>query len=139
MPRDEKEALLQKAARIITAGRDDIAFVYAHGSFLEDTPFGDIDLALYLAVKQPPDKNRVIKDELDLEVELQEKLGFPFDVRIINNAPLSFCYNVIKHGRLIIDADEESRVGFVTYTIKRYLDFLPFRKRYLKEVIGLEV
>lgn len=134
----QKDNLMKQTAEIVSR-QIDFAFLYVHGSFIEDIPFGDIDLAIYILDNMLPTNELTIKKELALEVSLQEELGYPFDVRIINTAPLSFCYNVIKNGRLLCDNDEDIRVQFVTQTIGRYIDFLPYRKRYLKEVLGLEV
>jgi len=134
----QKEQLMKQIIAIVSS-HTDYAFLYVHGSFIEDVPFGDIDLALYIIEDLLPPIDLTIKKEIALEVELQEKLGYPFDAHIINTAPLSFCYNVLKNGRLLYENDEDIRVRFVTQTIDRYIDFLPYRKRYLKEVLGLEV
>lgn len=138
LPPAQKEHLLQQIAAVVSS-RADYAFSYVHGSVIADVPFGDIDLALYMTDGLLPSKELTIKEELNLEIELQEKFGYPFDVRIINTAPLSFCYNVFKNGQLLFENNEDIKVRFVTQTIKRYIDFLPYRKRYLKEVLGLEI
>lgn len=133
-----KNMLLKKLAGIIDS-HTAISFAYIYGSFLGDNAFGDIDTAIYLNENHVQSKEQVIRQELDLEMTLQEKFGYPFDVRAINYAPLSFRYNVLKNGRMLCSKDEELRVNFVTRTIDNYIDFLPYRKRYLKEVLGLEI
>ncbi|SFR03837.1 type VII toxin-antitoxin system MntA family adenylyltransferase antitoxin [Desulfoscipio geothermicus] len=134
----EKTSLLEKLTHTLNK-QTNAAFAYIHGSFLDDQAFGDVDIAIYYAENNLPPKEQIIQHELSLEMILQEKFNYLFDVRIINNAPLSFCYNVLKNGRLLYSNDEELRIQFVTRTIDDYIDFLPYRKRYLREVLGLEI
>jgi len=61
------------------------------------------------------------------------------DVRVLNASPLSFLYHVIKGGRILMARDDDIRADFQENTIKHYLDFAPFRKMYLKEVLGLGI
>ena len=112
-----------------------LTVAYLHGSFVKAGRFRDIDIAIYL--KDSPDSS------LDLELQLEAKFGeaihYPVDVRVLNTAPLSFRYNVIKDGQVIIVNDDDARTEFVEATTLDYLDFAPFRKMYLKEALGLGV
>ena len=131
----EKEKILGK---IIDNLKDEnsIIFAYLHGSFLEGS-FRDIDLAIY--VQTTLNKKEALKLELKLERELEEKIKLPIDVRILNYSPLSFRYNIIKDGKLILSRNENLRCDFASLSIREYLDFNFYRKRYMKEVLGLEV
>ncbi len=131
----EKEKILGK---IIDNLKDEnsIIFAYLHGSFLEGS-FRDIDLAIY--VQTTLNKKEALKLELKLERELEEKIKLPIDIRILNYSPLSFRYNVIKDGKLILSRNENLRCDFASLSIREYLDFNFYRKRYMKEVLGLEV
>lgn len=113
-----------------------IVFAYLHGSFTENLPFGDIDIAVYL--DRMPES--CLDYELALEIECMNVLEkYPVDVRILNNAPLSFQYNVIKSGRSIAVHDDEARSEFQEKVMERYFDFDYFRNRYLKEAVSAEV
>lgn len=112
---------------------------YVHGSFVEGGLFRDIDVALYY---HPAPEFNLLDRELDMEVALEEALieagiRIPVDVRIINQAPLSFRYGVIKDGELLLVRDDDRRVDFEVLTLAKYFDFAPFRAAYLKEVLGL--
>ncbi len=98
--------------------------------------FRDIDVAVYLFdnTHSPPTLR-----EIDMEVQLEKLAGYPVDVRILNSAPLSFQYQVIKNGRLLYARDDNLRVDFQVHTLKTYFDFEPFRRRYMKEVLKLEI
>ena len=134
---DEKEkAAIKEALAGKLRQHPEILFAYLHGSFLTREVSNDIDLALYLQTK--PDS--VLDYELNMEVILTNSVpGIPVDVRVLNGAPLSFQYNVIKEGIPILVNDENERAEFQERTIKYYFDFAPFRKRYLKEVFRIAI
>lgn len=116
-----------------------LCVAYVHGSFVEGGLFRNIDVALYY---HPTPEFNLLDRELDLEVALEEALiegGFrtPVDVRIINQAPLSFQYGVIKDREILLVRDDDRRVDFEVLTLCKYIDFAPFRAAYLKEVLGL--
>jgi hypothetical protein len=139
--RDLNEAGREKVLKVLMEaleGEQGLCAAYVHGSFVEKGPFRDIDVALYY--HPTPDFN-LLDRELDLEVALEEALieaGFrmPVDVRIINRAPLSFRYRVIKDGELLLVRDDDRRVDFEVLTLSRYFDFAPFRAAYLREILG---
>ena len=106
---------------------------YVYGSFVMADKFRDIDIAVYL--KQIP--STPLHVELELETELGNIIkNYLVDVRILNNAPLSFRYNVIKSGKPIVVVDDDARTDFEEATLSNYFDFSPFRKMYLKETLG---
>ncbi|MGZ6192418.1 MAG: type VII toxin-antitoxin system MntA family adenylyltransferase antitoxin [Syntrophales bacterium] len=111
----------------------DLLFAYVHGSFIMDEKFRDIDVAIYL--KAAP--TSPLQMEIDLETELANVINkCPVDVRILNDAPLSFRYNVIKYGKSLIVIDDDARSNFEESTFSHYFDFAPYRKLYLKEALG---
>jgi len=114
---------------------EEISFAYLHGSFIEKDTFHDIDIAVFL--KELPES--ALEYELDLETKLLQVTGRIVDVRILNGAPLSFRYHVIREGVLFLLRDEDERVEFQEITLSRYFDFAFFRAMYLKETIGLGI
>jgi predicted nucleotidyltransferase len=108
----------------------EIDTVYIHGSFLRDVPFSDVDMGL-IARDYIKD---VVGFEIRLEVDLEQRVGYPFDVRLLNSAPLSFCHRVIKEGRVAFDRNPVGRAEFEGLTLKKYFDFHPFRRRYLEDI-----
>lgn len=113
--------------------REEIIFAYLHGSFLEER-FRDVDVAIYLNT----DKKNVLY-ALNLERELEEGVGVPVDVRILNNAPLSFRFRVIEQGVLLFSKDEERRSDFESLTMAEYHDFNFYREIYRRVALGIEV
>lgn len=126
----DKGGILHKVTDHLSSSHREILAAYCFGSFLEHD-FSDIDLGLLLDAD--PDKTTTY--EIGLESELEELIPYPFDVRVINQAPISFCQAVIR-GRVIIDRDPNRRADFEGKVLKEYFDFAPFRKRYLAEVLN---
>ena len=57
-------------------------------------------------------------------------------VRVLNTAPLSFKYNVIKDGIILLVKNDDKMADFQEATIAAYLDFLPYRNIYLEKTLG---
>jgi len=100
--------------------RPEIIFAYIFGSFVENDPFNDIDLAIYVDKDQSLVKG--IFYEIKLSNTLEEKIKIPVDVIKLNNASDSVIYRATK-GLLIKNNDEEKRVNFITLHWKKYWDF----------------
>jgi len=113
-----------------------ILFVYLHGSFLQKK-FRDIDIGIYLS--KVFTKKQVLKYELYLETQMSNKFGYEFDVRVLNHAPLSFKFKVIKNSILLFSKDEKIRVDFESLSFVKYHDFELYRNMYLREAFGIKV
>jgi len=113
-----------------------ILFAYVYGSFCEEDGFNDIDVAVYV------NETAIVKDasldyQLGLAVRLERELKqFPIDIRILNNAPLSFRFSVITHGDIIYSKDEKARVSFEAMTRSLYFDFKPHAQFYYQHLIA---
>ncbi len=119
--------------RELIASDDKIMFAYLHGSFYANQPFRDVDIAIYLTNMPPGDQ---FAYELSFEDLLEQKVKYPVDLKVLNSAPPAFCYMVIKNGCKLANKDDNRRVEFETYTLKRYFDLLPFREKYLQEALN---
>jgi predicted nucleotidyltransferase len=111
--------------------RDEITFAYVHGSFLRGGSFRDVDIAIYCN----PIPASLLDYELDLEVELSiaKMLPCSADVRILNGAPLSFKYSVLKDGTELFSKDLNVLADFKSITVRDYLDFSFHTKNYMRE------
>ncbi len=143
---ENKDIIIKKITDIIEA-KDYVIFTYIFGSFASsysykmskgkaretsaNTIFKDIDIAIYISQFK---LTEALSLEFELEYELEDVLNFDFDVRVINDAPISFQYNVIKDGIVIIDRDELLRCDFEGLVLKEYFDFLHLRDEYLREI-----
>ena len=125
---------IQRMIVDILKERKEIIFAYLHGSFVKDD-FRDIDIAIYL--NEGMDKKNILKYELFLERVLEEELSLPVDVRVLNNAPLSFRFKVIKGGELLFSRDEKLWCDFECLTFVKYHDFDFHRKTYRREALDI--
>jgi predicted nucleotidyltransferase len=126
------EQLARRLAELLR-GRDEIVFVYLYGSFAENLPFHDIDLGIYtIGIKEEESTSY----GLALGQELSEKVQVPVDVCVLNFAPVSFVYHVIR-GHLIFDRNEELRTHIVGQVVQKYLDLKPMIYKGIKEAFGV--
>ncbi|WP_051276538.1 nucleotidyltransferase domain-containing protein [Desulfovirgula thermocuniculi] len=133
---EEKEVVVN-CLREQTKLRQEVVFALLHGSFLLDgEPFGDIDLAFF--VNSAIDRD-IIDCDLKTGAALEEVIRLPVGVRVLNRASIPFSYSVLKEGKLLLCRDEDAFASFFSYVLLSYFDFAPYRKRYLKEVLGFEV
>ena len=131
----QRERVVNKISSYLVERHEEIIAVYLFGSFNAAEAFSDIDLAIL--VDSPLDDPLFI--EIDLETELEKIVKYRLDVRILNKAPLSFCREVIRSGIVIVDRRPNSRADFQGKILKKYSDFMPFRRRYLYEVVNAPI
>ncbi|RLB15798.1 MAG: hypothetical protein DRG63_06295 [Deltaproteobacteria bacterium] len=131
---EEQKAQILSVAREVLAGEDQIIFAMVYGSFVEDVPFRDIDLGIYV-------KDLNTGSYFDYEFDISQKVqlalesNIPIDVRIINLAPLPFKFRVVT-GKLLFTRDEEVWEEFAIEVARSYMDMAPLRERYILESIS---
>lgn len=123
---------LKASLKDYLSGRKEIIFALLYGSAVEDAPFHDLDVGLLV------DRERIAgAADLDYSLAMAEALtrqaGFPTDVRVINDAPLGFRYNVSRGEPLMVN-DEEALAEFRERTWDEFFDFAPVGHLYLKEL-----
>ncbi|MHA1380841.1 MAG: nucleotidyltransferase domain-containing protein [Candidatus Helarchaeota archaeon] len=131
---DEKFRLLKKLEDLLKYKKD-IIFAFLHGSFNLNHPFHDIDIAIFIENSETNVKE-FIDYEIQLSIELESKVKFPIDIKLLNFAPLSFRYQITK-GTLLHCKNREILYNFVENTWKNYLDFKPYRDSTLKYLLNI--
>jgi predicted nucleotidyltransferase len=118
---EEKEEVL-RTIRTVLAGFDEIEVGYVFGSFSQGD-FGDVDVAILVAGEPTP--YQAMRFRARVERELERGFGYRFeaDVKILNTAPVSFQYEVIKSGRRVFSRDNERRVRYEASVLSLYLDY----------------
>ena len=127
---EEKKHLIERITTFLQA-KEYILFAYIFGSFTSGKSFNDIDVGIYVSLEKPVSQLNL---ELEIERELGDVLHLPVDVRIINNAPIPFTYNVLRSGVVILDNDKSLRTDFEGLIIKKYFDYQHLRDEYLREI-----
>ena len=112
-----RERLLARLQALL-GDRPDIAWAFVFGSFLDQPAFRDIDIAIWATSDAPR--------RLDVEVasHASAALGVPVDVRLVNNAPVSFLFHVLR-GRALVVRDEEMLATLMERTAREYHDSAP--------------
>ena len=94
--------------------RKDICTAYLFGSFNLEGSFSDIDLGVLAYEKV---SNFVIF-EMDLEIAIEKIVRHNVDIRLLNSAPIPFCQNVIRTGKVIYDENPNLRSEFESNVLK---------------------
>lgn len=123
----EREALREGLSRF-----SPIRFAVLYGSAVDQPCFQDVDVALMV------DRTAISPDnDLDFGFKVEQALAaavpYPVDVRIINDAPLPFAYNVSR-GRPLLLRDAEAWYRFREYAWDMWLDFRPIAMKYIEEM-----
>ena len=126
---------LQQAAQKLADDNEEVMIVYLYGSVVEGYAHerSDIDLAVVI------DKNKCQKSFLE-----QMRYSDPFeeafrrekiDLRVLNDAPLSFKYAVVAKGTILYSRDADFTETFETKVQKTYWDFQPHLLEYSRELL----
>jgi len=115
---------------------DKIVASYLFGSFAmgTNTPLSDIDIAVLF------DKDLSKKIMEELENEILDGLMKMFktdeiDLVILNHAPLSVRYGVLKTAKMVYCSNIEKTVDFQTEVFSKYLDIKPYREEFYREFL----
>jgi len=112
---------------------DKILFAFVHGSFCSETFFRDIDIGIFVhSMESSNYLNCGI--ELSQKVESTLQFSYPIEVKVINEAPLSFCFHVIQ-GELVFTRDEDFLTSYMMLIAREYLDAAPLRFWYIQEAM----
>ena len=134
-----QDRIIENIRHILT-NDNSICAAYLFGSFLRSDTYHDIDLGIYLI--QDPDPYERFKrgNRIGQKVELEIHPRIHVDVRILNNAPVFFTYEVISTGLLLVCTDNTKCADFEAITLISYLDMQPWfellDQEYLKRMAG---
>ena len=129
--REERQRIEQCLAAELATDRS-VAFAYLYGSYVESQPFHDIDVGAYLENVRA---ERLSATALDLARRLSDTARIPVDVRILNVAPVSFLFHVLR-GQLVFCRDDAVLAEVMERTISRYLDIAPLVRRGTQEAFA---
>lgn len=132
MNREGRHRIEQRLAAELASDRN-VSFAYLYGSFLESQPFHDVDVGVYLENVRADELSATA---LDLAQRLSDRAPIPVDVRILNVAPVSFLYHVLR-GQLVFCRDDAVLVEIMERTVSRYLDIAPLLRRGTQEAFAV--
>ena len=128
---DERERIRRTLAAVLES-EPDLDFAWLHGSFLAADEFRDIDIGVHLSAAAEVRLQR----GLELAVRLDQEIGFPIDVRVLNDAPVTFLFHVFREGRLLLSRNDERLADLMERTVREYLDAAPLLRQATIEAYG---
>ena len=127
----DDESIISVAGQYFAQQAGDLIAAYVFGSVARRTsgPSSDVDVAVLFAVPPAPTLAGL---PLETEAELEQLLGRPVQVVVLNDAPVDFIHRVLRDGALVHETDRAARVNFEVAARREYLDLLPVLRRYRK-------
>jgi len=109
----------------------DVLVGYLYGSYArnQQTSLSDLDIAILLA------QNSSALERSHLSLKLSHAIaeamnGVDVDLRVLNDTPLEYRYNVIHDGIVIYSRDDGQRLEFESRSLMEYFDFKPMIYQY---------
>jgi predicted nucleotidyltransferase len=128
---EQREDVLAKL-RVELAKTSGLRFAYVYGSVLESDRVHDVDVGIFLDDLMVAQQMNMMDA---LSVTLSAAVGFPVDIRVLNEAPLPFLYHVLR-GRLLLCRDETFLTDMLEDIARRYLDLAPFLRNGTKDAFA---
>jgi predicted nucleotidyltransferase len=128
---EQREDVLAKL-RVELAKVSGLRFAYVYGSVLESDRVHDVDVGIFLDDPMVVQQMAIVDT---LTVRLTAAVGFPVDIRVLNEAPLPFLYHVLR-GRLLLCRDETFLTDMLEDVARRYLDLAPFLRNGTKDAFA---
>ena len=117
----DRERIIGQLRRCLT-GREDLLLGYLYGSFLRHDGFRDIDIGLLVSGEREPYESYRYAMGIASDLERCITPRYEIDLRILNDAPVEFQYEVVRTGRLLVARDEPTRIDFEAGVIAKFLD-----------------
>lgn len=128
---DERERIRRTLVAVLES-EPALEFAWLHGSFLAADRFRDIDIGVHLSAPVEVRSQR----GLELSVRLDQEIGFPIDVRVLNDAPVTFLFHVFREGCLLLSRNDERLADLMERTVREYLDAAPLLRQATIEAYG---
>jgi predicted nucleotidyltransferase len=121
---------MSDALRDMLANDPRIAYALLFGSAARDaaTPHSDVDVAIGVA----KGVELSTQDLGLLAVRLEEAVGRPVDLVLLDEAPPGLAYRIFRDGRVLLERDRDALVARKARAILEYLDFQPFEELFAR-------
>jgi len=110
-----------------------VAFAFVFGSFAADQPFHDIDVGVLLEPDNGGDRSPDLVDRL--ERRATAAAGYPVDLVVLNDRPVTFLFHVFR-GLLLTARDDAQVVRALEQTMRDYFDIAPVLRHATREAFG---
>ena len=121
--------MAQQLREFFACHHHDMVCAYLYGSQAQGKagPHSDVDIAILLEKPPPPTLDGF---GLDLGGKIEENIGKPVDLVILNRAPVDLIHRILRDGILVYEGDPAARIRFEVRTRGEYFDLLPYLRQY---------
>ncbi len=123
------DASLEQRIADVFSPRSDVMAVYLFGSTARGTARVGSDIDVAVLFDSPPPR-ALGGPRMVIEGELEQALGRPVDLVVLNNAPVDLRARVLRDGRLLVERDPSARIVFEVRTRNEAFDLEPALTRY---------
>jgi uncharacterized protein len=127
--RVDRDQLAQQIAHVFAARNEGEAAVYLFGSVArgEARPDSDVDVAVLYGKPIEPGLAGL---KLGLAGDLEERLGRPVDLVVLDHQSPDFIHRVLCDGILVVENNRSARIHFEVTARNEYFDVLPRLQEY---------
>ena len=124
-------ALMAKVIKGVLEKHAEVKLAYVFGSWAEGraTDKSDVDVAIYVGDRLS------WRDYVALKNELEDAVGRPVDLVVLDDAPPALAYQAIARGTLIMAIDMGLMADVEARVVKEWLDLRPKLEAYYEAVI----
>jgi predicted nucleotidyltransferase len=125
----DRDQLVQQIAYVFAARNEDAAAVYLFGSVArgDARADSDIDVAVLYGKTVEPGLAGL---KLALAGDIEEHLGRPVDLVVLDHQAPDFVHRVLRDGLLVLENNRSARIRFEVTARNEYFDILPTLQRY---------
>jgi predicted nucleotidyltransferase len=129
----ERQQLVARLVDLLSA-HTEIDFAYIFGTFVEEMPYHDVDVAVFL-FPAATSMTDLFEYEMKLSTELTLALHMSVDVHVLNGVPMGVRYTVVQ-GDLLFARDEERLTDYIEQVGWETMPFAYYVEAYLKDVLS---
>ena len=124
-------ALMAKVIKGVLEKHAEVKLAYVFGSWAEGRATGrsDVDVAVYVGGRLG------WRDYVALKNELEDAVGRPVDLVVLDDAPPALAYQAVARGELIMAVDMGLMADVEAKVVKEWLDLRPRLEAYYEAVI----
>mgnify|MGYP000701643680 CR=1 FL=1 len=127
---EEKQRILEEVKSVLS-NLETVVLAVVHGGFLESKIFRDIDIAIFTGYAVPPCEAEEYIEELN--AKLEEKVGIPVDVKLLDYAPPSFKLTVLSKGKVLIEKRYVSTL--LRWAAEQEIKSIELKRRRVKAIL----
>lgn len=125
----DRDRLAQEIAQVFASRNEDAAAVYLFGSVARDQDRADSDVDIAVLYGKPVEPG-LAGLKLDLAGDLEEHLGRPVDLVVLDHQSPDFIHRVLRDGIIVLETNRSARIRFEVKARNEYFDVLPTLQLY---------